>query len=88
MKQICFYPLLFCTLLFLTDCRRDAVIATKNFKTENIIIILIDGPRYSETWGEPMHQYISGQEMLSKEGIVFTDFYNEGTTNTINGIKS
>ncbi len=85
MKQQLALVLVMCSLFFLSTCKRDNNLESKHFKTENVIIILIDGPRYSETWGDSTHQFIPGQELMSKEGIVFTDFYNEGTTNTVNG---
>lgn len=43
----------------------------------------MDGPRYSETWGDPNHTWIpvmSGK--LAKEGTIFTNFFNNGPTYT------
>ncbi len=85
MKHIFLFTLFICASIFLSSCKRDNSLASKHFKTENVIIILIDGPRYSETWGDSTHQFIPGQELMSKEGVVFTNFNNEGTTNTVNG---
>ena len=43
----------------------------------------MDGPRYSETWGDSTHQYIPRlANQLSNSGIVYTKFYNEGPTYT------
>ena len=28
------------------------------YLTENIIVVVIDGARFSETWGDSTHQYI------------------------------
>ena len=43
----------------------------------------MDGPRYSETWGDSTHQYIPRlANQLSSSGIVYTKFYNEGPTYT------
>ncbi|MDB4754850.1 hypothetical protein OAF80_00180, partial [bacterium] len=33
-------------------------ISTTKYKTQNVVIVVIDGPRYSETWGDSTHQYI------------------------------
>ncbi|MEO8151402.1 MAG: sulfatase [Bacteroidia bacterium] len=85
MKHVSFTLSLFICLLIFNSCKQDSVSTTSSFKTENVIIILIDGPRYSETWGDSTHQYIPGQEAISKEGVVLTDFNNDGTTNTVNG---
>jgi hypothetical protein len=56
------------------------------YKTEKVIIMVMDGPRYSETWGDPQHRFIP--EMANKmapEGAVFTNFYNNGPTYTVSG---
>ena len=55
----------------------------KEYATENVVIIIMDGPRYSETWGDSTHQYIPRlANQLSSYGIVYTNFYNEGPTYT------
>lgn len=64
-------------------CRRDK--AYPNYNTENVIIIVVDGARYSETWGEPSHSFIPNQSALRHEGVLFTNFYNDGETLTIAG---
>lgn len=55
-------------------------------KALNVVIVVIDGPRYSETWGEPNHTYIP---VLSKQlapiGVVYTNFHNMGSTKTCPG---
>lgn len=66
------------------SCRKEEV-ATK-YLTENVIVIVIDGARYSETWGDPMHQNIPQlANNLSKSGIVNTQFYTNGLTKTVPG---
>jgi alkaline phosphatase len=58
----------------------------KNLKTENVIIIIVDGPRYSETWGDPSHQYIPHMaNEMAKEGVIYTYFLNDGFTYTNSG---
>ena len=53
------------------------------YKTQNIVLFVMDGARYSETWGEPTHQYIPNLAgPLAKEGATFTQFKNKGTTKT------
>ncbi|MCK0132717.1 alkaline phosphatase family protein [Arenibacter sp. S6351L] len=57
-----------------------------NYKTKNVVVIIMDGARYSETWGDITQQYIpkiSGQ--LASKGIINTSFYNNGPTWTISG---
>lgn len=53
---------------------------------ERLVLLIIDGPRYSETWGDPTHQYISHlSKRLGVEGTVFTNARNAGETRTIPG---
>ena len=92
MKKVWYFLLM---VLFAAGCKSEsktsktttnaAKAAKSGYKTENVIIILIDGPRYSETWGDPTHQYIKGLDAMSHEGIVLTEFYNDGVTATMNG---
>lgn len=63
--------------------------STPAYQTENVIILVVDGPRYSETWGDTTHQHIpkmAGE--LSKLGVVNTRFYNYGRTSTVPGYTS
>lgn len=51
-----------------------------------MFVLVVDGPRYSEAWGDPSHGNIPYMDsILSKEGIVNTHFYNEGSTYTVPG---
>lgn len=55
-------------------------------QTENVVIAVIDGPRYSETFGDPTHQYIQHiWNDLRPLGTIFTSFYNDGVTQTNSG---
>jgi len=65
-----------------TDIAREST----SYKTENVIIVVIDGPRYQETWGDPEKRhipYLSGE--LAATGINHTRFYNRGATYTNSG---
>lgn len=56
------------------------------FKTKHVVILVMDGARYSETWGDPGHRYIpriAGE--LAPQGVVFTNFRNQGKTETVPG---
>lgn len=54
--------------------------------TINVVIVVMDGPRYSETWGDSTHQYIPHMaEDMAPNGVVYTNFRNRGETNTVNG---
>lgn len=59
---------------------------TKKYKTENVIVLIMDGPRYSETWGDPTHQYIPRMANdMAPQGVVYTGFRNNGPTYTCSG---
>ncbi|TNE55259.1 MAG: sulfatase [Bacteroidetes bacterium] len=56
------------------------------FKTKYHIILVLDGPRWSETFGDSSYQYIPNMgRILKKEGTLFTNFRNEGSTYTNSG---
>lgn len=75
-----FVSLLLLAFLFST-CVSDRVFYTP-YETENVIILVIDGPRYSETWDEPMRANIPVRDSLLAYGILVTNFRNNGTTFT------
>ena len=61
----------------------DSTATFKDYQTENVFIIVIDGPRYTETWGDASHQYQPRLvDSLAAEGTVYTNFYNNGVTFT------
>jgi membrane-anchored protein YejM (alkaline phosphatase superfamily) len=49
-------------------------------KTRNVIVIVVDGARYSETWGDSTHQYIPNLYALRSQGVLVTNFKNNGYT--------
>jgi len=54
--------------------------------TQNVIILVIDGPRMTETFGDPTGQYIPHlNEDLKPQGVLFTNFKNNGVTTTNSG---
>lgn len=56
--------------------------ASDGFKTKNVIIVVVDGPRYSETWGDSTHANIPNRYALRTQGVVLTSFANQGFTFT------
>ncbi len=59
------------------------------FKAENVIILVIDGPRYTETFGEPTMKYIPNfRDSLLPQATFFEHFYNNGSTFTNAGHAS
>ena len=77
--------LLLLLTLSLSSCKVDPEFSARNYKAEKIIVVVIDGPRYSETWGDSTLQYMPFQKQISKNGVLFTSFFNYGVTNTVNG---
>ena len=58
----------------------------QKYITEKIIVLVVDGPRYSETWGDKEHKYIPHMaKEMARSGIVLTNFYNDGYTYTTSG---
>ena len=81
-KRFLLYFLLFFGFI---SCRADRVLE-KKYKTKYVIVLVVDGPRYSETWGDPTHHHIPFMHgTLSAQGVVHDQFYNQGVTFTTNG---
>ena len=56
--------------------------------SDKIMIIIIDGARYSETFGDPEHTYIPKMYALSNEGTIIDDFQNDYITYTSRAIPA
>lgn len=66
------------------SCTKESI--PDKYKTKNVIVVIIDGARYSETWGDSSHQFIPYfANEISKNGIINTEFYNNGPTYTLAG---
>lgn len=58
-------------------------------QTENVIIVVIDGARYSETFGDADHKFVPRLwNDLRPQGTIYTSFYVEGYTLTNPGHSS
>jgi hypothetical protein len=56
------------------------------YTSQKVIIVIVDGARYSETWGEPTKQYIPYlTNEIASSGVIYTNFYNKGPTYTMAG---
>ncbi|MCW0484842.1 alkaline phosphatase family protein [Gaoshiqia sediminis] len=61
-------------------------VAEKTYKTENVIVVVVDGPRQSETWQSTDRKYIPKMDKeLAPQGVVISEFYNNGITFTVPG---
>lgn len=56
-----------------------------NYKTENVVIVIIDGPRFSDTWNSSGRINIPFQSAMASEGVFFNNFFNDGSTYTLPG---
>ncbi len=61
---------------------------TSSIFSQNVFIVVIDGSRYSETFGAEDKYIPHIWNKLRSEGTIFTNFRNEGYTNTIPGHSS
>lgn len=72
-------------LICLLLCIIDSSVAI-GYKTRNVVIVVIDGSRYSETFGDSTHRYIPFMwNKLRPLGTIYTKFYNEKMTITCSG---
>jgi predicted AlkP superfamily pyrophosphatase or phosphodiesterase len=56
------------------------------YRSEYFVILVIDGPRYSETYGDSSCTYIPNLcQILKPEGTFFANFRNNGPTYTVPG---
>ncbi len=68
---------------FITSCSKEEI--NSKYATKNVIIIIMDGARFSETWGEPTHKFIPFESELANLGVTYKKFYNNGETRTVAG---
>ena len=61
----------------------DDVPTGRKYITENVIILVIDGPRMSETFGDSTYKYIPNlANVLAPQGVLLKNFRNNGPTYT------
>ncbi len=73
------------TIIFFLLCIFGSNVAF-GYKTRNVVILVIDGSRYSETFGDSTHQYIPFMwNKLRQLGTIYTNFFNDSMTITCSG---
>jgi hypothetical protein len=56
------------------------------YRTKHVIVAVMDGVRYSETFGDPEHRLVPRMwTELAPQGTLYTGFYNRGVTVTRQG---
>lgn len=78
------FAVLYFTAILSSGCTYE--VAVPESAGNNIIVVVIDGPRYTETWGELTQQHIPYQAgILKPRGAFFTHFINDSITYTTAG---
>ncbi len=81
-KIIGLFPML---VFIFASCTKD-IVEPRQYDTEHVIVIVMDGPRYSETWGDPSHQNIPRMANdLAPKGVINEQFFSYGETFTVPG---
>ena len=63
-----------------------SVAQTKAYRTENVVIAVMDGTHYDRTFGDPDHELVPHLwNDLRPQGTYYTNFYNNGVTITMAG---
>ena len=82
-KQLLF---LFLIVLGILSCHKSSLPLRKKYLTKNVIIIVMDGARYSETWGDPTKANIPNiANIIAPQGVINTNFHNNAFTSTTPG---
>ncbi|MDF1672715.1 MAG: alkaline phosphatase [Vicingaceae bacterium] len=80
-----FTSLVIVGFLLFFSCQKTTIISTKHL-TEKVIIIVMDGARFSETWGDSSHTFTPNlSNIIASKGCAFNEFYNNGDTYTSPG---
>jgi hypothetical protein len=53
-----------------------------------VVVVIIDGPRFSESFGDTTHLIAPALWTLKEKGVLLNNVFNLGQTNTINGIAA
>lgn len=86
MKNIRFLAVFtFILLALFINCEKSAI---THSTIKNIIIIVVDGPRYMDLMADTLLDINQPFKSLKEQGLFFSNFYNDGTTNTQNGMSN
>jgi predicted AlkP superfamily pyrophosphatase or phosphodiesterase len=82
MVRLRFIIALFSAALFIfyCGCAKDPVIY--KHATRNVVLVIVDGARYTETWGLPGRTHIPHRSSFLNQGVMCTAMYNNGYTFT------
>lgn len=73
-------------IVFVGSCKRDVLIPNpKPVNTKYVFVVVMDGCRYTESWGSNHQTNIPNLKKLAQKGVVCTNFFNDGNTATVPG---
>lgn len=83
-RAICLFTLLIIGIYGCDERIQDdtSSFEVKTNKSNKVIVVVVDGPRWDHTFGDSLHSYIPHLYDLSKEGTLYSNFYNSGMTYT------
>jgi hypothetical protein len=58
------------------------------YGSENVVLVVIDGLRYTEGLGDPSHTYVPEMWALAQQGSIIEPFQNDGVTSTWRAIPA
>ncbi len=53
-------------------------VSARAYVTKRVVLVIIDGLRYSEGFGDPAHEFVPRMAALAEQGAVVDDFRNDG----------
>jgi hypothetical protein len=62
--------------------------AAQGYQTKHVMLVIIDGLRYSEGLGDPEHAHVPKMYALSQRGAIVEPFINDGYTYTARAIPA
>lgn len=74
--------------LVLAPIAPSLVSAADAYQTKHVILVIIDGLRYSEGLGDPEHRYVPRMHQMSQEGAIVEPFLNDRYTFTARAIPA
>jgi predicted AlkP superfamily pyrophosphatase or phosphodiesterase len=70
-------------LLIVGSCKKES--HKHRYLTEHVFIVVVDGARFTDTWGEPSHQFIPNRFSMLQEAVFCSNFRNNAFTYTCSG---
>ncbi len=65
-----------------------AAVGAPPYETENVVLVIIDGLRYSEGLGDTAHEFVPKMHALSRRGTIIEPFTNDRFTYTSRAIPA